>query len=413
MDDGGVDAPGDGNVITPDSSSSCPSGTHTTVSGTVYDPAGRTPLYNVFVYIPKAPVGSIATGTTCITCAAVASGSPLASAQTDAKGHFQLVDVPVGTGIPLVMQLGKWRRTVTISVVSECSDNPVGQKTGAGIETLTRLPKKQSEGPGDNIPSIAIATGGCDALECLVRKIGVDDSEFGPGGRIQIYQGAGGASTATSTDAATTLWPSVSVLSGHDAVLASSECSSVDRQGAYAAVKSYVDAGGRFLATGLHYDWFTSQFASTAQWKQPVSSTSPPFLVDTTFPKGKALSDWIQSVFTTSPPPAGQVSVTETAHDVAGVTAPTTRWIYYGDPSTYGTTYLSFNAPVGLKPSAQCGRAAYSDATVGTGGGIFPTECGNPTDPLTQGEAAAEFLFFDLFSCIQDDTAPPVTPPQN
>src|SRR4029453_6772007 len=46
----------------------CPNGARTTVSGTVYDPAGKTPLYNVVVYVPNEPLAEIKTGGACDTC---------------------------------------------------------------------------------------------------------------------------------------------------------------------------------------------------------------------------------------------------------------------------------------------------------------------------------------------------------
>src|SRR5262249_45650141 len=42
----------------------------TSISGTVYDPAGRNPLYNVYVYVPNAPVLPIPTGAVCTECQA-------------------------------------------------------------------------------------------------------------------------------------------------------------------------------------------------------------------------------------------------------------------------------------------------------------------------------------------------------
>ena len=129
----------------------CQSG-KTSISGTVFAPNGTLPLYNVIVYVPNTPLDPIPSGATCDTCGATVSGSPIVTTLTDAKGNFVLDNVPVGANIPLVMQVGKWRRQVTIANVTQCVDNPVSVKSN-GIETVTRLPKTRAEG---NIPKIAV-----------------------------------------------------------------------------------------------------------------------------------------------------------------------------------------------------------------------------------------------------------------
>ncbi len=94
----------------------CDGGATTSISGTVYDPAGLNPLYNVIVSIPNAALTAIPTGARrCASCDAQVSGQPIATALTDANGHFVLNNVPWNTDFPLVMQLGKWRRQITIS----------------------------------------------------------------------------------------------------------------------------------------------------------------------------------------------------------------------------------------------------------------------------------------------------------
>jgi hypothetical protein len=404
------------------------------VSGTVYDPAGRNPLYNVYVYVPNAAVEPIPTGAVCAACQAPASGSPLPGAvQTDALGHFTVTDVPVGTNIPLVMQAGKFRRQIVIPQVNACVDNPVGQKDGTGLEMLTRLPRTQNEGNNnvDNLPQIAVATGGCDQLECLMRKIGIDDSEFSSTGRVHLFAGNGGATGPGSTDAYA-FWANESALMQHDIVVNSCECAPFDRDTAgpaYTSMHDYIDNGGRMFGTHFHYNWFAAptgpaDFQSTATWLSGVSSLGPPFYINTTIPKGVALDAWIQNVWQSAPPPAGQINLLYAAGDVSLVNAATTTpWIYYGDPSlssnAYSTAYLSFNAPVGVATTAQCGRAVFSDLHVSSGGGgagSFPLECG-AGDPrlvaMTQQESALEFLFFDLSSCIGDDSKPPPPPPPN
>ena len=171
----------------------------TSISGTVYDPAGLNPLYNVIVSIPNGPLDPISTGAaTCPTCDSQVSGQPIATALTDAKGHFVLNNVPWGTDFPLVMQLGKWRRQVTITaamVTHQCADNPIPDTwTSTTPATLLRLPKNIHDGDNNgqytSMPKIAITTGTIDALECLLTRIGIDTAEFtNPAGtgHINLY----------------------------------------------------------------------------------------------------------------------------------------------------------------------------------------------------------------------------------
>jgi hypothetical protein len=123
----------------------------TSVSGVVYDPAGKNPIYNAIVYIPNDPVKPLTKGVVCDKCGVLTTGNPVVSALSDATGHFVLRNAPFGDRVPLVVQIGKWRRQTTLPNVKACADNPIVDKS------LTRLPANQSEG---DMPQIALATGG-------------------------------------------------------------------------------------------------------------------------------------------------------------------------------------------------------------------------------------------------------------
>jgi hypothetical protein len=231
------------------------SGTATSISGTVYDPAGADPLYGVVAYVPSQPPGPISTGASCYSCDSLYTGNPIAYAVTDAAGHFSIANVPDGTNIPLVIQVGKWRMQYTIPNVTQCQDNAAATLLGVKLS----LPHNHTVG---DIPNIAIATGGADSLECLLERVGLDAAEYGGGpggaGHIHIFQGDGGANTSPAGPVASAgLWNSQADLMGYDIVLLACEGHETTKMNQQ-ALFDYATAGGRVFASHFHYAWFNT-----------------------------------------------------------------------------------------------------------------------------------------------------------
>jgi hypothetical protein len=110
----------------------------------------------------------------------------VAAAVSDAAGHFKLEGIHATENVPLVIQVGKWRRQITIPSIAACQDTVIEDPE------LFRLPRSRAEG---DLPKLAVVRGGSESLECLVRKLGVDDSEF-------TTDFGDGASISTSVKAA-------------------------------------------------------------------------------------------------------------------------------------------------------------------------------------------------------------------
>ena len=142
------------------------------------------------------------------------------------------MNAPSGTNIPLVIQIGKWRRKIILPTVTKCQDNAFNDPN------TVRLPRSMSDraagdAAGDvHMPQIALSTGHSDALDCLLRKIGIADSEFTPdsgGGRVHMYVGGAGksgdqgsamlASGATFADSYGTLFPNYGKMAGYDMIM--------------------------------------------------------------------------------------------------------------------------------------------------------------------------------------------------
>jgi hypothetical protein len=406
----------------------CPaSGVTTTLSGTVYAPTpsqfgAADPIFDAVVYIPKSgTVAPFASSLTCDRCGTGASTDAIVSAVTGPDGKFVLRNVPVGANIPVVIEVGRWRRFVVVSNVSACVDTPLSA-------AQTRLPRWQSEGnPLDAIPHMALATGNVDALECVLRKIGIDDREFtdpSGAGRVHLYA-QNGAVASKSTPSIDTLMNGLAATSSYDAVLLA--CQGFEGTARSATQKAnlldYANAGGRVFATHFNYMWLfdNAAFATTANWALTAGNptgddTKPlPGLVDTTFAKGAAFSQWLANVGALgpkSPPP--EVDIYASRQDVKddGVTRPSQRWIYSTNPPAATIQHLTFNTPVGSAAASQCGRVIFSDFHVNaatTYGKTFPAEC--TTTPLSAQEKVLEFMLFDLASCVSADNAPPPPPP--
>jgi hypothetical protein len=432
----------------------CASDARTTISGRVFDPAGKVPLYNVAVFVPNDTLDELKDGPSCDPCdpqtgTSLLSGKPVAVTTTEVDGSFHLGlkglrDAPSGTNIPLVIQVGKWRRAITLPTVTACVDNPITDLD------QTRLPRTSAEG---HIPRMALTTGGSDAMECLLRKIGIAESEFTPeagAGRVNLYQGGAappvvvgmgmgpaagagaygmGSNGALLNDGAKFTpadpwWDSLENLSKYDLVMHSCDGSNYNPNAVppqepnipkstagRMALQQYADKGGRVFASHWHAYWFeqgTPSFKSIATFFHRDGLPSPyDATIDQSFPTGKVFAQWMLNVGGSTT--LGIVPITQDASarliDAAGGKNVSQRWIYASTYQPQSVLFLSAATPV---PGGTCGRVVITDLHVSAGGNAldtdqprlpFPTGC--RTKDLSAREKALEFMLFDIASCVR------------
>jgi hypothetical protein len=398
----------------------CPGGGATSISGVVYDPAGNDPLYGIVAYVPSTTPSAITTGATCTPCNDLYTGNPIAYAVTDPSGKFTITGVPDGASIPLVIQVGKWRMQYTIPNVTKCTDNDAS----ALLNTKLKLPNNHMVG---DIPAIAISTGGADTLECLLVRMGVDETEYG-----------GGATSPGAPTSKTSLWAMDTQIMPYDIVLLTCEGAETDTA-VPQTLFDYAQGGGRVFASHFHYAWFTNLYGAAtnpfiaenlatwtpgAQLYQSANGTIDAVINQMlpgggTFPRGAAMYTWLGNVGALQPNNELQI---EQARYNAVVTAANTQsvpWITSDQNAMppNQTEYFSFDTPFGTAPSEQCGRVVYSDLHVGaasndyggyqtSGAGyglidqpaIVPTGC--TQGMLSAQEKALEFMLFDLSGCV-------------
>jgi hypothetical protein len=323
----------------------------------------------------------------------------------------------------VIIQSGKWRREITVANVAECADTTLPAAD-------THLPKNKSEG---YMPKIAISTGNADSLECLVRKLGIDDAEIGTAGGPQMLhmyadndspgEGAnkfragfpgGNGNFADSK----MLWNNVASLKTYDIVFLSCEGAQYPQtksQAAMDALKAYADLGGRVFLSHWHNIWIEGStegggnqapavWPEVATWSNGgnLSGTVTDVIDEVNNPKGMSFATWMLNVGGSTT--RGELPVTEartTAEQVNPGRAE--RWTYLKS-APMSVQNFQFTTPNETTPDNRCGKVAFSDMHVSgdsssTPGEEFPTGCAS--SQLTPQEKALAFMFFDIASCVQ------------
>jgi hypothetical protein len=353
-------------------------GLSTTITGTVYDPAGKNPLYNATVYVPvnaATALPSFTTGVSCDQCGGAAALNAVAVTQTGTDGTFTLTRVPSGVNIPIVVQMGKWRREILLTTVLPCTGNSVTSNCTATDPSMCalRLPKNKSDGYDPvagtytraDLPQMAIVSGSADPLECLLLKAGISPGEFGSyrnsvttNPKVHFFQSPNAPGTTLDSQfgaqyGGDVLWldngdpapgtPTAPHYDYYDVVLLPCEGASIDKEPLYTSrgggepyknLIQYTNLGGRAFVTHFGYVWLEypsataihnpayvtgDNWANVASWasQQGTTYTQDPLTANliTTFPKGMAFSQWLLNVGA-SAPPGGQLVLHEAREDL-------------------------------------------------------------------------------------------------
>ena len=411
---------------------------NTTISGTVYDPRGATglPLPNVLVYASTAAVAPPPSGVQCLTSAnqnpTGASVVPGAYTNTAVDGTFTLQNIPENATYTIVIQAGKWQRQFS---------ETVGTTPLTGLQLS--MPANHTQG---NMPYIAIATGSVDGAECVLRDMGISDSEFtddnqtvNSGGFIHLYKGSAspGAeiNASTPTESALMGGTSTTALSAYDMVMFPCQGTPGNQATATGATNllNFAEAGGRIFATHYSYAWlepggaYGAQFGNVANWITETGEPSPAAAtVQENFSDGIFLADWLHYIGSTNTGSTNQIEVYNVRTDVGSVVAPAQSWVTLNSGSYSGQVgnpvmQMTFNVPFGAPAASQCGRVMYNDYHVITpvsDPAVYPKECPsysatapnnfNPSYTMQPQEQMLEYALFDLSGFVQPTVVPTV-----
>ena len=405
----------------------------TTISGTVYAPTDcskrllperrplrRSDLQRAGLHPQRSGRCPSRPGVSCETCAAQASGSPIVSALTGPDGTFTLTDTPCGANIPLVIQVGRWRRQIIIPIVACCGNrahrrpDPPAAQPHRGRHPAhrgghrQRRPDRVRAAQDRHRPAASTPTRPAPAACASIAPTAATLSAATPSAS-QLFEQPGASWPSTTRSSPTARAPSTT---------------SPRRQ--QTNVLDYTNAGGRLFASHYSYIWlFHERAASTRTAIWDVDQTSDPPAVpsltaSSTRPSPRAWPSPVAPRSWAPRPRSGRSRVQRRPPTTPtwSATRPSQRWMSTtptvperrDHPDDY-----TFNTPVGA-PAGTASAAACSSATSTSTrrrGHRQPSPGVRQPAPLTPQEKVLEFMLFDLASCISPTSRrPPMCTPK-
>jgi hypothetical protein len=381
----------------------CTGGTQTTLTGKVFAPNGIDPVYDALVYVPTT-LADFPKTVQCEACNEPLGGEPIVSTKTAVDGSFSLGNVPATMQVPVVVQKGRFRRVVNVDVPA-CASTPLTKEQ-------TRLPKNQQEG---DLPKIAVGVGNYDQIECVLRSIGIDESEFTPPsgtGSVHLYKNYEGSSGGDQLSA---LLADSTKMQNYNLMFIN--CTGTRAQNQPAGWKQnlfqYVNTGGRLYVTDWAYDYMEQvQEFSPYIYFTGMGTETAPQPPETAFYAWSGsdlqgtitdptLKEWMTAAGATTNGTLNiQGSWALADHASASPMYPSTTWVE-------GTANGKKRPMTATIDYNMCGKILWSSYhTQEPGGGSFgstdpfPSYCKSTPSTMIPQEKILEFLIFQISDCV-------------
>lgn len=363
-------------------------GGNATVSGVVYMPNGDDPVSGALVYVRGAGVSAV--------------GDPPgedyeAFDYTDAAGAFQLTSVPIGSQ-QVRMVKGAFTKTITVDVQE-------GNNTLGALQTT--LPS--ASGDGSEVGKILVVTGDYDYIQNVLAKLGLGDVDSS-GNLIlgtedfELVDGAGDLddtaydnfdeffATETNFDQYRTIFLNC----GNDY-----EDDFFADTAAVAALKAWVEGGGRLYCTDWSYDFceqlfptridfssFTAGdgFSTTPETRDEAQSGANIESVDCDI-EDTDMQAWLEGIGATTTASSGKVSVSDWLPG----------WSAIEDVDENVKVWATGNVSAGI-PATAAVRPVTVSFSAGTGVVLFSsyhTEASSSVD-LTPQDRVLQYLIFEI-----------------